>query len=295
MDLGIHLEPPLETLLITGGSGLLGRSLVRRAEQRARVVATTHREPLPNLETHPFDLALDDPAPLLDRLRPHVVIHAAAVNPGQGSDAQMVEVNHLGTERLAAAAARSGCRRLVVVSTDVVHDGTAGPYSDDAPATASSAYGRSKAEGESSALTQFPGALAVRTSLIYGLETPDRGTASFVRRLDAGEEVHLFRDVLRQPIWVETLAHCLVSLALDSTIAGTLNVAGEQVLSREEFGRKMLGYWGSDPGSPRIVAVDARRVAPGVPRDLRLDLDRVRLHLAHPLPGVDEVLSAKSS
>ena len=280
----------METLLITGGSGLLGRALVRRAAPRARVVATTHRQPLPTLETHPFDLATDDPAALFERIRPRVVIHAAAVNPGQGSDDHMVEINHRGTERLAAAAAISGCRRLVVVSTDVVHDGTAGPYTDDAPATATSVYGRSKAEGESSALSRFPGALAVRTSLIYGLETPDRGTAGFARRLDAGEEVRLFRDVLRQPIWVETLAHCLVSLALDSTIAGVLNVAGEQVLSRDEFGRKMLGYWGFDRESPRIFAVDARRVAPGVPRDLRLDLSRARRALPCPLPGVDEVL-----
>ncbi len=59
-------------------------------------------------------------------------------------------------------------------------------------------------------------AAIVRTSLIYGLHQMDNGTRSFAERLRDGREVGLFSDVLRQPVWVETLAAALLELAREA-------------------------------------------------------------------------------
>ena len=130
----------------------------------------------------------------------------------------------------------------------------------------------------------------MRTSLIYGLEEIDHGTRSFAERLERGQEVRLFTDALRQPIWVETLARALLELA-ESRRPGFLNLAGSQILSREQFGRRMLGWWQIDDQG-MVSGVLARDVAPGVPRDLRLRLYRAQRELSVPLAGVDEVLGS---
>ena len=276
-------------LLIMGASGYLGRRLALRAATRHEVFAGYGRRRDRITAGRPTELDLLQPAVAesLVRIRPDAVIHAAAINTG-GPEALMGAVNVDGSRRLASAAAEVGAR-WVQVSTDVVHDGRGAPYPDGAEPTPAGAYPRSKAAAERAVLAALPAAAIVRTSLIYGLEEIDHGTRSFAERLRHGEPVRLFSDVLRQPIWVESLARALLEVA-ERGLSGFLNVAGSQVLSREQFGRRMLRWWRIEERG-QVESVRAKEVAPQVPRDLRLRLDRARELLATPLPGVDEVLA----
>jgi len=277
------------TILVTGASGYLGRRLVRRVAHAGEVVATVHRRAVPDIPTVGVDLT--DAAAVLravERLRPAAIIHTAAVNPGQADDDAMRLVNVEGSRNVAAAARAVGAR-LVAVSTDMVHDGTAAPYPNDAPPTPRGAYARSKAEAERAIIEAVPSATLVRTSLIYGLDEMDRGTAGFAARIAAGEDVLLFCDVVRQPIWVETLAEALVAL-VDVPHPGPLNVAGAEPLTREAFARMMLAFWDIDVGD-LLRSVRAADVAPEVPRDLRLDCRAAEALLGRRFPGVTEVLA----
>lgn len=282
--------------LVTGGSGYLGRYTTLLARDRGIEVLPTflrgaRRCPPGGLSLDLGDVMLGQ---VLREFRPEVVVHTAAVNPGTGTDESMWETNAEGSGRLARAALRAGCRRFVHVSTDVVHDGTSGPYSDDAVPTASSAYGQSKAEGEHQVLDALGDTpclpVVVRTSLIYGLGAMDRGTAGFSSRLERGEKVGLFSDVVRQPIDLQTLADALLFLGTANAFVGRLNIAGGQVLSRADFGRRLLSFWGVEGIEEGVEEVEARSLAPDVPRDLRLELARARGVLPFDLPGVDEVL-----
>jgi dTDP-4-dehydrorhamnose reductase len=275
-------------VLITGAAGYLGRRTCAAAGRRGHdVVAVVRDGPVADqiaadiTDARGFETALRGAAA-------DVVIHAAAINPGQGDEARMMAVNRDGTRNVARAAAAVGAH-LVHVSSDMVHAGDRAPYPDDADPAPINVYGRSKAAAEREALDAAPGAAIVRTSLIYGLQQMDRGTAGFAARLAAGEPLALFTDVLRQPVWVETLAEALVRLA-EGRLGGRFNVAGEQVLSREGFGRRMLDWWGV-PGRGQVTAGVGAHVSAKIPLDLRLDLDRARASLALELPGVDEVLA----
>ena len=229
---------------------------------------------------------------LVEAIKPTAVVHAAALNPGQGSGEQMFRVNAEGARNVAEAAVAVGAR-LVAVSTDIVHDGTAGPYADDAPAAPINAYGRSKAAGEEAVIEVDPSAAVVRTSLMYGLDEMDRGTASFAQRLASGETLSLFSDVMRNPVHVEVLADALLRLT-EMEYTGLLNVAGAQAMSREEFGRTMLAYWGVEREG-LIRGVRATDVSDSIPVDVRLDSTRAEELLSMTFPGVDEVLGAAAS
>ena len=130
----------------------------------------------------------------------------------------------------------------------------------------------------------------MRPSLIYSLDEMDRGTAGFADRLARGERLSLFSDVLRNPIWIETLAEALFRLAY-SEYRGVLNIAGRQTMTREHFGRTMLAYWNiSDDGL--LDSATASDISASIPLDLRLDVTRAETLLDMTFPGVDHVLES---
>ncbi|MCE7939605.1 MAG: aminotransferase class I/II-fold pyridoxal phosphate-dependent enzyme [Chloroflexi bacterium CFX6] len=175
----------------------------------------------------------------------------------------------------------------------VVFDGRLAPYADGATPSPVNAYGRAKAAAEAAVAAAHPGAAIVRTSLIYGLAEIDRSTAGFAARLAHGGRLTLWTDVIRQPVEAGHLADALVALALDlPAVAGTVNVAGTQAISRHAFGRRMLAFWGVG-GLDRIEAGRAAELPDGgVPLDLRLDLTRARGLFPTLLSGVDDHVPA---
>jgi dTDP-4-dehydrorhamnose reductase len=279
------------TLLITGGSGYLGRHLTARAVEGFEVFTTYSSHAGQIKAGRPLSLDLADREAvlrLISDLSPQAIIHTAAINPGRGSDEAMRRVNLDGSRYVAEAATAIGAR-LVHVSTDVVHDGRHAPYADDARPTPINEYGRSKAAAEAVVAEITPQATIVRTSLIYGLTEMDRGTESFVKRLAAGQPLVLFSDVIRQPVWIDSLAEALLKLvAID--FAGILNVAGRQALTREEFGRCMLAWWQVDPRG-LLQSGRAVDISDTIPLDLRLSIGKAEQLLQMSFPGVDEALA----
>jgi dTDP-4-dehydrorhamnose reductase len=271
-----------KTLLITGGSGYLGRHLTAKATETFDVYTTYRTHPDEIKAGHPFSLSLTDRETvlrLITDLTPQAIIHTAAINPGRGDEQVMMQINAEGSRYVAEGAVAVGAR-LVHVSTDLVFDGRHAPYLDEAPPSPLNAYGRSKAAAETAMAEVDPQAALVRPSLIYGLAEMDRGTAGFVERLQSGQRLVLFNDVIRQPVWVENLAD----------FRGTLNVAGRQALTREEFGRRLLDWWQVDPqgmlGSGR-----AADISDTIPLDLRMSVDKAERLLQMKFLGVDEVLT----
>ena len=279
-------------LLITGGSGYLGRYLTAQAAQKYNLYATYYTHANEIKAGQPVRLDLTDPAEtqqVIQELEPAAIIHAAAVNPGRGGVEMMMRVNVDGSRYIAQAAAAVNAR-LVHVSSDLVFDGKNAPYADDAAASPLNDYGRSKAAAETAVLEINPMAAVIRTSLIYGLDEMDRGTASFVERLERGETLALFSDVVRQPVWVGSLVEALLKL-VEVRASGMLNVAGRQPLTREEFGRRMLDRWQIDTKG-RLQSARAADISDTIPLDLRLSIHKAEQLLQMTFPGVDDVLAA---
>jgi dTDP-4-dehydrorhamnose reductase len=225
--------------------------------------------------------------------RPDVVLHAAALarvsdchrDPGAAR-----RVNVTGTATLAELAEPDGAR-LVYVSTDMVFDGEAAPYAEDAAPAPLSVYGRTKAEAEAVVLAGRRNAVA-RVSLLFG---PSRcGRPSFfdeqVRALRGGQPLTLFADEWRTPLDLDSAARALLAVAR-SDYPGVLHIGGPERLSRVEMGRRLAAVLGADGSGIRAVRrADVPAPEPR-PRDTSLDSSRWRgLFPALPWPTHEEAL-----
>lgn len=202
-----------------------------------------------------------------------MVIHTAYRQ--DGTDAWAINVE--GSANVAIAAAAVGAR-LIHISTDVVFDGRAGaPYTEADRPSPITDYARSKAAAEEAVVTHHPSPLMVRTSLIIG----GPGHEPSKHEVAATDPAAVFfDDEMRSPIAVSDLATALIELS-ETGIAGVLNVAGADDLSRAEIAEIVIGGPVRRTHSP-----------PERPGDCRLDSSRARALLATPLRGLREVFSS---
>jgi dTDP-4-dehydrorhamnose reductase len=258
--------------VVTGGSGYLGRALTHIAAAAGwAVTATSHSIP------GPARLDVRDRArvrAVLDTVRPAAVVHTAYVQQGPGAWDVTATASGVVAEEAAAVGAR-----LVHLSTDVVFDGRAGrPYREVDPVSPLSDYGRAKAEAERLVAAADPGAVMVRTSLIYG--GPGRAPSKH-ERAAVDPDAAFYTDELRCPAQVDDLAHALLELC-DTDVAGPLHVAGPDAVSRAEFAALVAGR--------PVLGLPA---PPGRPLDCRLDSTLARVALGTRLRGVHDVLAAR--
>lgn len=281
----------MKKILITGASGYLAQALVPIATEQADVTGIARNADAISRNIHAVSVDIEEREAVLDvvqALQPDAIIHCAAVNPG-GSDESMFAVNERGTGNIADAAKQVGCR-LVSVSSDTVLSGSSAPYEDAAPASPlpTNAYAVSKARGEKLIMSRVPSAVIARTSLIYGTDKIDRGTQGFINRLEAGNSLQLFTDVIRQPVNSESLSRCLCALALEHVDeSGLMNIVGNEAMSRYTFGVRMLDFWGIDY-QDKIEKTSGVGIE-GLPIDLSMTMKRANT-LGLPTPGLSEVL-----
>lgn len=267
-------------ILITGATGHLGERVAERAARAGWSTTGTHlRSPTPAAGEQ---LDVRDRAAVHDlvrRLRPDVVVHAAA-----GRDDWRAIAD--GAAHVAAAAAAAGAR-LVHVSTDALFSGREVHYDESAPPDPLYRYGAAKAAAETAVAAVHPAAAIVRTSVIVG---HGRGRHEVLTRdLIAGRaRGALCTDMIRLPVHVDDLADALLELAT-SGHRGVLNVTGPEPISRYDLGVLVAEREGWDPGGiPRATVAEAGlRMA----ADVRLVTDRAVALLETRLRGVREFLS----
>ena len=257
----------MSRLLVTGGTGYLGRELVTRAVEQGWGVRATWWSQKPELTADWVHLDVRDGAAITAALEGvDAVIHTAY---RQGADEWATNVD--GSQAVATAARDV---RLVHVSTDLVFDGTRGRYrEDDKPAPVNS-YGRSKAEAELRVAAAHPEATIVRTSLIYGGAEP--GPQERLARTGT----RFFVDEIRSPVQVGDLALALLEL-VGLTVRGPLHLGGADDLSRADFAVLL----GAD-----AARIERAQTTPDRAPNVSLDSSRAAGLLQTRLRGATEVL-----
>jgi nucleoside-diphosphate-sugar epimerase len=157
------------TWAVTGGSGFVGRHLLRRLLADGRPVRSLDLVPLdlPGVEALVGDVRDGDAMRrLLDGAE--VLVHAAAALPIAGSARELRSVNVDGTRTAVAAATDAGVQRVIVVSSGVVYGLQRPPVGEETTPAPIEPYGRTKLEAER--VARGAGAVVLRPTAVVGAE-----------------------------------------------------------------------------------------------------------------------------
>ncbi|HKX66297.1 MAG TPA: sugar nucleotide-binding protein [Intrasporangium sp.] len=270
-------------LLVVGGSGFLGREIVRQSRAAGHAVTATFHSaaPLPpGPDWRQVDVRDRDVVTrLAEDARPDLVINAAYLQADWATTAD-------GATHVALAAAAVGAR-LVHVSSDVVFSGDAATYDETCLPDPVSPYGAAKAAAETAVKGIAPDGIIARTSLILG--DGDSPSEKLVHAVASGSGGALFSDEIRCPVHVSDLASALLELA-ESSHHGVHHVAGADAVSRYELGVLIARRDGLDHATiPR--ALRAASTLRG-PIDVRLDSTRTQAKLRTRLRGARTFLAS---
>jgi dTDP-4-dehydrorhamnose reductase len=233
----------MKRILVTGGSGFLGRYVTLALKDRYTVLGTYHSQTnvLDACELIRLDLTEAEAVrEAFTAFHPDVVVHTAALSDVDACERHPKaahRVNVEGTEAIARAAVAVGAR-LISISTDQVYDGVKGHYDEADVPQPLMVYGRTKLEGERRATAICPHTVILRLALMYGWGTSARLNFVdwLVRRLQEGQEVPLFVDQYRTPLYVVQAAEVIARLIEAPDVQGTFNLGGGERINRYAFG-----------------------------------------------------------
>ena len=238
--------------LITGGSGQLGIAVSQELGERGIVF---HAWDSQDLDITQGPIVRD----VISKLSPNTIINCAAwtdVDGAEVNELQAARVNIDGALNIALAAKDCGAK-LIQISTDYVFSGVSKtPWQVADEINPQSAYGRTKAGGESRVLeTYSENSIIVRTAWLY---SPwGRNFAKTMTKLAIKEkdEVRVVNDQVGQPTSATDLASQLVDLGLSTYAAGVFHGTNSGQGTWFEFAQEIFKFAGAEIG--RVIPVSS--------------------------------------
>ncbi len=273
-------------VLLTGGKGMLGRTICRVLGDRFEVVPSDLPE---------ADITDEE---CIDRViadeRPDAVIHCAAMTAVDKCE-EMVDfaykLNARGTANVAAACNRRGVR-LIAISTDYVFAGDSDrPYCEfDVANGGNTVYGKSKFAGEELVRQLCPDHCICRISWLYGFGGP-----SFVHAMmnlaDGSRPVlKVVADQHGNPTSALAVARQLGHLLERPKLCGTFHMTCEGEATWAEFAEEIFRIAGRRQAIQPCTTEEFPRPAPR-PKNSRLDKMMFRISGLPPMPDWREALA----
>jgi len=289
-------------VLITGGTGLLGKSLIEEAPQGASLVATALNDPTAIIPASCAGAPLDVRAAaavrtLVRTVNPDVIIHTASIGSvdyAQRHPEEARAVNVEGTRHVLEAAGAVGAH-VLFISSNAVFDGTRAPYREEDPVCPVNTYGHLKVEAERlvTACTRLPTTI-VRPILMYGWNHPAERVNPvtwILRELERGATVPVVTDTYTNPLWALSCAQAIWRI-VTLRATGTFHVAGRDRVNRFEFAVETARAFGLDAGRLQPVTSDYfPEIAPRAP-DTSYDASKMTRVLGLRPVGLREGLGA---
>ena len=237
-----------ERILVVGASGFLGHAVCKAPGAEFERVPASRSDP----GHRRMDLTnADQVRRVVEEIGPKWVINTAAMTSVDGCEQEpeaAYQTHVRGTQNLVRAC-ESRESGLIVVSTNYVFDGKAGPYSEDDVPNPLNVYGRTKLEAEECLLNAGCRGMVVRTAVLYGYDPECR--PNFVtwaaNTLARGEQIRVVTDEWANPTSVDDLAVFLLNLCR-TDFQGLIHFAGCDFLSRYEMVERICARFDLDLG-----------------------------------------------
>ncbi|WP_193165159.1 dTDP-4-dehydrorhamnose reductase family protein [Microbulbifer hainanensis] len=268
-------------ILITGASGLLGRSLFKRLTANPAFDVTGTAFSRAGNELRQLDLTdFGQVRGQLQELRPQLVIHCAAERwpdrCAEQPDAAWA-LNVDSSAQLARLCNDSGAQ-LAYISTDYVFDGSAPPYSVDDTTNPINFYGRSKLAGENAVLANG-NHWVLRVPWLFGpvLELGESGVTALLDTVRNRVPTSLDDWAIRYPTSTEDIAAVLeqsaAKIAAGEEFSGIYHWSASTACTR--YGLAKLVAEACDLPADHLSGDQSPQYGEPRPHNCRLDRSRL--------------------
>ncbi len=278
-------------ILITGGSGLLGRAVINASlTMGVDIIPTYHSTPADRRSVQMDIEDAEEVQRVLQETKPDCVLHAAAmtnVDLCEDDPPRAWAINAEGTKHVADACDDVGAK-LLYISTDYVFDGQSGPYSEEAATHPINVYGESKLAGEGFTLAN-PGNVVARVCVLYGVGRPNFVTW-VMDSLRKNMPITVVTDQYNTPTYTTNCARALLTMCtLD--LDGTYHVSGRERLNRYEFARAIAEVFGLNKNLIKASTSNLLHQRAKRPMDSSLIVEKAEKALGMRLANVREGLT----
>lgn len=216
-------------ILVTGASGQLGHDLVIELNKRGHEVIGVGSK----------DLDITDSETVMNKiaeLKPEAVMHCAAytaVDHAEDDRERCDAVNHIGTENVAKACAKTGAKMLYL-STDYVFPGDGEkPWEPDDKAEPLNTYGMTKYLGEEAVRKYVDEHFIIRISWVFGIN--GKNFVKTMLRLGAErEQLTVVNDQIGSPTYTVDLSQLIADMIVTDKY-GTYHATNEGICSWYKF------------------------------------------------------------
>jgi NADH dehydrogenase len=217
---------------VFGGSGFIGRYVVKRLAQQGYIVRVPSRYPEGALFLKPMG-AVGQVVPLYASVTNEATIHRAVEGAEivvnlvgaltESRKASFHAIHIEGAERIARLSAAAGVQRLIQISAI------------GADPNSPSRYASTKGKAEQAVLAAFPGAVILRPSLVFGMEDKFFNRFAEIARLSPFMPV-IAGATKMQPVFVSDVADAVMAaLASPATQGKIYEIGGPRVWTFREI------------------------------------------------------------
>jgi len=275
-------------VLITGASGLLGRSLFDNLSKTEETTGTYFGDKVEKL--HFLDVSDKNAVEsFFEEMKPDVIIHAAAlvdVDYCEENKDEAKKVNIDGTKNIVNICKKYR-RKMVFISSDFVFDGETGPYNEESQTSPVNYYGVTKVEGEKIVKENLDDYIIIRPAILYGNDEgcKDSFITQVLKKIIRNEKVFADNKVIKYPTLTDDVSKAIKKL-LEINARGVYHVAGEEAITKHGWAVKIAETYGFpiEKMMPESSLTKAKR-----PPNVRLENSKIkRLLMNFSMVKVDE-------
>jgi dTDP-4-dehydrorhamnose reductase len=285
----------MNSILVAGATGLLGRSLVPHLRKRGHNIVTQAR-----VDDADFLVDLADRNnvyKMLSQIQPTAIVNLVGLTSVEGCQEQTNAAylaNTKTVENIAQWMRQSGKEcHLIQISTDHLYDGS-GPHTEEI-VTLTNNYALTKYSGELAAASVS--STILRTNFIGLSKATNRASLTdwVFASLKNGENIKVLEDVIFSPLSMTTLSE-MIHLVIKKKPIGTYNLGSRNGMSKADLDFAFAEYLGLKTKTmTRINSDQATFLKTYRPKDMRLDSTKFEKALQLTMPNLsDEIkLAAK--